>query len=115
MDCRAKDVVMEYSFGRSDNCLEAKDFSPQYYYAILALGPSTALIKQMYWLYQLMRSLPSSIVGRLSSNLHTVLQMQKVTFALTSYHHSLFYFYFYIAPRGGGGFQNSKKGFLNVS
>lgn len=69
---------MEYSFGRSDNCLEAKDFSPQYYNAILAMGQTTALVKQMYWLFQLMRSLPSSIAGRLSTNFHTVLQMQKV-------------------------------------
>lgn len=83
-----QDVVMEYSYGRSDNCLEAKDFSPQYYHAIMALGQSTALIKQMYWLFQLMRSLPSSIVGRLSSNLHTVIQMQDVRRLVSS-----FYFY----------------------
>lgn len=69
---------MEYSYGRSDNCLEAIDFSPKYYNAILALGQSTALIKQMYWVYQLMNSLPSWIAGRLSSNLHTVIQMQDV-------------------------------------
>lgn len=73
-----QDVVMEYSYGRSDHCLEAKDFSPQYYNAILALGKSTALIKQMYWLFQIMKSLPSSLVGRISSNLHTVIQMQDV-------------------------------------
>lgn len=83
-----QDVVMEYSYGRSDNCLEAKDFSPQYYHAILAMGQSTALIKQMYWLFQLMRSLPRSIVGRLSSNLHTVIQMQDVRRLVSS-----FYFY----------------------
>lgn len=69
---------MEYSFGRSDRCLEAKDFSPKYYNAILALGPSTAIIKQMYWLFKLIDSLPRSIAGRLSPNMNTVIQMQDV-------------------------------------
>lgn len=73
-----QDVVMEYSYGRSDHCLDAKDFSPQYYNAILAMGQSTAIIKQMYWIYKLMQSLPKSIAGRISSNLNTVIQMQDV-------------------------------------
>lgn len=81
-----QDVVMEFSYGRSDHCLEAKDFSPQYYDAILAMGPSTAIIKQMYWLYQLMQSLPRSIAGRLSSNLNTVIQMQDVWRPVSSFH-----------------------------
>lgn len=73
-----QDVVMEYSYGRSDHCLEAKDFSPKYYNAILALGPTTAIIKQMYWLYKLIESLPRPIAGRLSANMNTVIQMQDV-------------------------------------
>lgn len=81
-----QDVVMEYSYGRSDHCLEAKDFSPKYYNAILALGKSTALIKQMYWLFQLMESLPRSLSGRLSSNMNTVIQMQDVWLPVLSFH-----------------------------
>lgn len=80
-----QDVVMEYSYGRSDNCLEAKDFSPQYYNAILAMGQSTAIIKQMYWLLRIMRSLPTSLAGRLSSNLNTVVQMQTVWRPVSSF------------------------------
>lgn len=80
-----QDVVMEYSYGRSDNCLEAKDFSPQYYNAILALGPSTAIIKQVYWLFKITRSLPTSLASRLSSNLNTIIQMQSVWRPVSSF------------------------------
>lgn len=80
-----QDVVMEYSYGRSDNCLEAKDFSPQYYNAILAMGQSTAIIKQIYWLFKVMRSLPTSLAGRLSSNLNTVVQMQTIWRPISSF------------------------------
>ncbi|MCJ1389938.1 hypothetical protein MMC18_002796 [Xylographa bjoerkii] len=73
------DVVMEYSFGRSEHRLEQADFAPDFHDGIVETGNGAALLKQMFWIYHIINSLPEwlavfmipSVAGMLRTQ-HTV-------------------------------------------
>ena len=72
------DVVMEYSYGRSDHRLEQEDFGPDYHDAAVEAGRAGSLLKQMIWIYHFVQSLPDWVAVRLSPGLGMVARMQRV-------------------------------------
>ncbi|MCJ1434051.1 hypothetical protein MMC27_003417 [Xylographa pallens] len=71
------DVVMEYSYGRSDHRVEADDFGRQYHDALMASGKAGSLLKQWIWILQLIRSLPEWLATRISPDLDLVVRLQR--------------------------------------
>lgn len=72
------DVVMEYSYGRSDHRLEEDDFGPDYHDAIVEAGKAAGLLKQMIWIFQFFQSLPECLAVLLSPSLDLVIRIQRV-------------------------------------
>lgn len=73
-----QDVVMEYSFGHSKHLLEADDFGLAFQIALMQFGKSVALLKHMYWIYQIVHSLPEWLAVLMSPGLGLLLQTQQV-------------------------------------
>ena len=73
-----RDVVMEYSCGRSKNLLKADNFGSEFHDAFFQLGSVAALLRQMYWIFQLIQSLPEWLAVLLSPSLGLILQTRKV-------------------------------------
>lgn len=71
------DVVMEYSYGRSDHRLEEDDFGPDYHDAIVEAGKAAGLLKQMIWIFQFFQSLPECLAVLLSPSLDLVIRIQR--------------------------------------
>lgn len=69
---------MEYSCGRSKNLLRADDFGSGFHNAFFQLGRVAALLRHMYWIFQLTQSLPEWLAVLLSPALGLVLQMRQV-------------------------------------
>lgn len=69
---------MEYSCGRSKNLLKADDFGSEFHDAFFQLGSVAALLRQMYWIFQLIQSLPEWLAVLLSPSLGLILQTRKV-------------------------------------
>jgi cytochrome P450 len=60
------DVVMQYAFGWSNHRLEAPDFDPSFQDALLAGGKAGHVLKHFPWFLKFMRSIPDSLVSKLS-------------------------------------------------
>ena len=73
------DVVMEYAYGRCDHRLDQEDFGPDYHDVILEAGKMAGLLKQMIWIFHLMKSLPEWLVVLLSPSFDLVLRIQRVS------------------------------------
>lgn len=73
-----RDVVMEYSCGRSKNLLKADDLGSEFYKAFLRVGRLAALLRHMGWILTFIQSLPEWLAVRLSPTLGVVLQMRQV-------------------------------------
>ncbi|MCJ1346327.1 hypothetical protein MMC31_004542 [Peltigera leucophlebia] len=71
------DVVSEYCFGFSEHLLETDDFGLEFHNLLLQLGKSAALMKQMYWIFQSIQSLPEWLAVLLSPGLGLLLQLQQ--------------------------------------
>ena len=74
----ATDVVMEYAYGRSDRRVDQENFGPEYHDFVLEAGKMGSLLKQMIWIFYLIRSLPKWLAVLLSPNLHMIHRMQTV-------------------------------------
>ncbi|KAL9078820.1 MAG: hypothetical protein Q9157_002261 [Trypethelium eluteriae] len=74
------DVVTEYAFGKSYQCLQAPDFNPQLHEAAQANTKTTVLAKQFPWIIPLSRSLPHWVVQAVNP-----LMMQMVHFTDVQY------------------------------
>lgn len=72
------DVIQEYAYGRSDNCVEEQDFGPSYHEAAIAVGKMGSIMKHMIWIYRLIQSLPQWLTIRISPNLGLVIGLQRV-------------------------------------
>lgn len=69
---------MEYSFGHSKHLLETDDFGLGFQNAIMQFGKSAALLRHMYWIFQLVQSLPKWLAVLMSPSLGLLLQIQQV-------------------------------------
>ncbi|KAI9883757.1 MAG: hypothetical protein M1823_004458 [Watsoniomyces obsoletus] len=71
------DIIMDYSFARSYNCLAAPDFAPVYFNVMVGMTQATPLIKQFGFLLPLMRSMPESLVLAMDSPLSSMVRLEK--------------------------------------
>ena len=68
---------MQYAYGRSDHRLDQEDFGPDYHDAVLEAGKTAGLLKQMIWIFHLMKSLPERLAVLLSPSFDLVLRIQR--------------------------------------
>ena len=73
------DVVMEYAYGRSDHRVDQEDFGPDYHDAVLEAGKNAGLLKQMIWIFYIMKSIPDWLAILLSPSFDLVLRIQRVS------------------------------------
>ncbi|KAE8356302.1 cytochrome P450 [Aspergillus coremiiformis] len=72
------DIITEYSYGTSYDCLAAGDFQPRWKETILAAVSSFALTRQFPWIFPLMKATPSSILRFLIPNGKLWLEWQEL-------------------------------------
>ena len=72
------DVVMEYAYGRSDHRLEDKAWGPDYHDAVMEAGKQAGLLKQMFFIFTFMQSIPERLAVILSPPFDLVLRTQRV-------------------------------------
>ena len=73
------DVVMEYSFGRSDHRLEDRAWAPDFHIAAMESGKQAGLLKQMFFIFTFMQSIPESLAVIISPALNSILRIQRVS------------------------------------
>lgn len=72
------DVVMEYSYGRSDHRLEDRAWGPDYHDAVMEAGKQAGILKQMFFIFTIMKSIPEKLAIILSPSFDLVLRIQRV-------------------------------------
>lgn len=77
------DVVMQYAFGWSNHRLQAPDFDPSFHDALLAGGEAGHVLKHFPLMLKFMRSLPDSLVAKLSPMMGLYARLQTVREGLT--------------------------------
>lgn len=73
-----QDVVMEYSFGHSEHLLETENFGLESHNVFMQWVESAALLRHMYWIFQLIQSLPEWLAVLMSPGLGLVIQLRQV-------------------------------------
>ena len=110
------DVVMEYSYGRSDHRLEQEDFGPDYHDAVVESGRAGSLLKQMIWIYHFVQSLPEWVAVRLSPSLDLILRIQRVRHNLRHNQSSTDWWSLTIpTANGGSDHSNQSSAFFSLS
>jgi cytochrome P450 len=71
------DVVMEYALGRSDHRLEDKAWAPDYHDASIQQGKQAPMLKQMYFIFTIMQSIPERLASCLSPAFGLVLKLHR--------------------------------------
>ncbi len=74
------DIIMDYSYARSYNCLAAPDFSPVWFDIMTGMTQVTPLLKQFGFLLPLMRNMPESLVAAINPPLLSMVKLEKVRF-----------------------------------
>lgn len=72
------DVVMEYAYGRSDHRLEDKAWGPEYHDAVMDAGKQAGILKQMFFIFTIMQSIPQSLAIILSPPFELVIRIRRV-------------------------------------
>lgn len=72
------DVVMEYAYGRSDHRLEDRAWGPDYHDAVMEAGKQAGILKQMFFIFTIMKSIPEKVAIILSPSFDLVLRIQRV-------------------------------------
>ena len=73
-----QDVVMEYCYGHSQHLLENDDLSSKNYNTYFQIGKAAALLRHMYWIFQLMQGLPKWLAVLISPSLGLILELRQV-------------------------------------
>ncbi|KUJ23224.1 cytochrome P450 [Mollisia scopiformis] len=72
------DIVMEYSFARSENRITKPDFDPGYHEAIAAGSYANFPIKHFYWFFKPLLSLPEFILDNILTNKRQIVKGQAI-------------------------------------
>ena len=75
------DVVMEYAYGRSDHRLEHREWGPDYHDAVMEAGKQAGILKQMFFIFTFMNSIPEKLAVILSPPFDLVLRIQRVQYS----------------------------------
>lgn len=73
------DIVTEYAYGESDNRLGAPNWGPEYHDAVVEAGIGGSVLKQMFWIFHFMQSLPEAVQAIISPSMALVLGLRKVS------------------------------------
>lgn len=74
----ANDVVTEYSFGESYNCLTKDDFQQHFKDVLLSGVEAAAFIRQFPWVVGIVRCIPLFILSRISSTFAGLLNWEAI-------------------------------------
>ena len=80
----AMDVVTDYAFAKSTNCLDEPDFAPMWPDAIDSISKQTHFIKQFPWILPLMRLMPLWLVKQLNPHIMRMISFETVCIYSTS-------------------------------
>ena len=72
------DVITEYSFAKSFDCVAAPDFAPEWPQVLDSVSEATHLNKQFGWLLPLMKMMPIWMINMLNPNMMRLINFQKV-------------------------------------
>ena len=72
------DIITDYSFGKSFNCLEQDDFACVWADIVDSVSRQTQINKQFPFMLRLMRSLPIWVVQKLNPDMMTLINFQIV-------------------------------------
>lgn len=73
------DIITDYAFGKSFNCLEQDDFACIWADIVDSVSRQTHLNKQFHVMLQLMRSLPLWVVQKLNPDMMVLINFQMVS------------------------------------
>ncbi|MCJ1381679.1 hypothetical protein MMC17_004790 [Xylographa soralifera] len=74
----ANDVVMEYCFGRSERRLDQVDFAPDFHNVSVDIAIGTAFLRQMFWIYRILQSLPERLAILLFPSIRAIFHLQHI-------------------------------------
>lgn len=69
---------MEYSYGRCDHRIEDKAWGPEYLDALQEAGKMGSLLKQIFFIFPIMQSMPERLAAIVAPAFALVLRMQRV-------------------------------------
>jgi Cytochrome P450 len=72
------DIINNYAFGKSDNCMDMKDYNVSFFDAVEAIFEASHLSLQFRWLGPLMESLPMALTAKLMPGMAHLFKMQQV-------------------------------------
>jgi cytochrome P450 len=70
--CLTTDVIMQYSMGKESNALDDPNFNPLFTEAIKDIAAFGVIFKHVPWMYPILRSLPESLVAKLSPQMGAI-------------------------------------------
>lgn len=71
-------MVQEYSYGRSDHRIEDKVWAPDYYHAASEAGKQAGLLKQMFFIFTIMQSIPQRLSVLILPSMKLILRWHRV-------------------------------------
>lgn len=72
------DTIADYGFGKSYDLLDRQDFGKAFFETMRQLGPAVWFFQQWPFLQSIALSIPPWVAKRLSSNLGSFVQLQRV-------------------------------------
>ena len=72
------DVVMEYSYGRSDHRVEERAWGPEFHDAVVEAGKNSHILKQMFFIYTIMASVPEKLAFILPPSFKLIFRIRRV-------------------------------------
>ena len=73
------DIINSYSFGKSDNSLDRKDYREQYFEDVQNAFEAAHLLCHVGWLGPLTQALPLAITTRMMPAMGAMVEMQQVS------------------------------------
>jgi hypothetical protein len=74
------DVVMQYYFGQSDHRVEADGFDPEFHHTSFTAATTTALMRHMNWILQILKQLPESWVMHMGPEITFFIKLKRVSY-----------------------------------
>ena len=78
------DVITDYAFAKSYNCLDEPDFAPIWPEAVDSISEQTHLNKQFPWVLPLMRLMPLWLVKQINPHIMRLISFQVVSIYSTT-------------------------------
>lgn len=73
------DIITEYCFARSYNFVDKPDFEPEWLNTMVGISELGHVIKQSYWIYNFMNSLPDNVVAKMNPAMTMLINLRRVS------------------------------------